>query len=76
MKIPYVNKTEDGSIMIEFVKEDRRFNICLEKNLKESSWNYIQKGKHLSAISNPLPTDMMNYLKVFFGDDDEGEITP
>jgi hypothetical protein len=23
-----------------------------------------------------LPTDMMNYLKVFFGDDDEGEITP
>jgi hypothetical protein len=73
MKMPYVNKTDDGSIMIEFIKEDMRFNICLEKDLKESSWNFVGKtGEHLHMECDSLPEKMIKYMKMFF---EEGEDT-
>jgi len=74
MKMPYIYKTDDGSIMIEFIKEDRRFNICLEKILEESSWNFVGKtGEHMHMECDLLPEKMIKYMKMFFEDDKEGE---
>jgi len=71
MKIPYVYEADDGSIMIEFIKEDKRFNICIEKDLKESSWNFVRKiGEHMDTECDSLPDNMIKYMKIFF---EEGE---
>jgi len=66
MKKPYITESDDGSIMIEFHKKDRRFCICLEKNLSESSWNYV--SYHDVMECEELPENMIKFLKEF----DEG----
>jgi hypothetical protein len=43
---PIINKCEDGSVLIEFIKKDWRFYLAIEKDLKESSWGFCaREGK-------------------------------
>lgn len=66
MKKPYITECEDGSILIEFIKEDKRFSICLEVNLDTSSWNYID-SRYIVGVGE-LPEKMIEFLKEFYKD--------
>jgi hypothetical protein len=38
----FICKSEDGSILIEWVFDHKRINIHIEKDYKESGWNVIE----------------------------------
>jgi len=66
MNIPHVTQGEDGAIWIEFSKNDRRFTIVIEKDITQSSWNYV--SYHGTMECENLPEAMIKFLKEF----DEG----
>ena len=43
MNKPFVTELDDGTILIEFIKDDRRFGINLENDFSESGWYYASK---------------------------------
>ena len=57
---PWVQKTEDGDILIEWVTKDCRFGITLGKDISadESGWYYISRCKHLLNGNGPLPKEL------------------
>lgn len=64
MQKPIITEHEDGSIDICFLKESARFSICLENNLSESSWNYVDKNWDMQC--DLLPDKMIEYLEKFY----------
>ena len=64
MQKPFISENEDGSINLEWIKEDKRFTICLENDLQESSWNFVSKNYDFAGYT--LPEKMIEYLNKFF----------
>ena len=66
---PYVLKSEDGSITVEWIHKDCRFAINIEKDPKESSWYFVAKEpkswKERSFImeGDLLPPDVLELFK-------------
>jgi len=62
---PHVSRAHDGSLWIEWIKGDEsRFSIIIEADLKESSWNFVSKGK---ALNGKLPKKMVKAIQEHFG---------
>lgn len=69
MKKPYVTESEDGSIWIEFTKDNKRFFITLENNLDESGWGYVSKENgDLDMECDSLEPRMLEYIKKFYNE--------
>jgi hypothetical protein len=63
MKAPGILVGEDGSIVIEWIKKDRRFAIYIEADPTESSWYYVEKGK--DPEGDLLPIEIVEALKKY-----------
>ena len=61
---PYDHFSEDGTLWIEFNKDDKRFYICVENNLEDSSWGYVDKTGVM--IAHDLEPEFLKYLKKFY----------
>jgi hypothetical protein len=65
IQTPIVYTGDDKSILIEWVKDDKRFGICIEYNIDDSGWYFVSKNIEESVV-NALPEDFTKYLKKFF----------
>lgn len=56
---PHIVFPEDGSVLIEWIEEGRRFGISLEPNIEESGWYYVSKGE---MEFGSLPEKLIDWL--------------
>jgi hypothetical protein len=66
---PHITECEDGSIVIEWIKKDKRFGIAIEHKPEQSSWFYASKGnkpEDWESACNILSGDLVEYLIKFF----------
>jgi len=61
---PHAHFSEGGTLWIEFNKDDKRFYICLEENLEDSSWGYVDKTGEM--VAHDLEADFLKYLNKFY----------
>lgn len=59
---PYIQKQLDGSILFEWIHQNCRFGISLEKDIKDSSWYFVSKKPFFSEGSY-LPKEFIDQLK-------------
>lgn len=62
---PFVNKLDDGSLLIEWATKNERFMISIEPDLKESSWCFVAKerwGFPMLSESGYLPKELLELL--------------
>lgn len=57
---PYLSRTDSGSVIIEWVSDEARFGINVEKDLKESGWFYVSKSG--VADCGELPDELRDAL--------------
>jgi hypothetical protein len=65
MQKPHIIENEDGSIVIEWIKKEKRFGICIENDLRQSSWYFASKeNPELEMACNQ--DEIVEYMKKYF----------
>ena len=67
---PHIIECEDGSLLLEWIKDSARFAICIEPDIYESSWYYVEKDGVVPQ-SDYLPLKMINYIMMFMEKESE-----
>jgi len=57
---PHIAHCDDGSILFEWIAKDRRFGICIDANIKDSSWFYVNKDGVNEC--GDLPEELLSYF--------------
>jgi hypothetical protein len=65
MQRPTIVEFTDGSIVIEFIKNHKRFGISIETEGDESGWYYVTREESTGTM---LPPDMIEALKKFIAE--------
>jgi hypothetical protein len=64
---PLYHKSDDGSILFEWIEKNHRFGISIEKDIKESSWYFIGRSgffRHAGLMEGGvLPDEFLSLLK-------------
>lgn len=54
---PYVFCGEDEGITVEWISDYRRFGISIDKNIKDSSWWYVDRDHNMEC--GDLPEELL-----------------
>lgn len=66
----HVAELQDGSVLLEWIFEDRRLTFALETNISESSWNYLTTPRYGNtyALGDKPIERADNILRMVLGD--------
>lgn len=63
---PYIYSDREKYIFLDWTKDNNQsFTICLNENLEESEWAYVNDKNNIE-VSGKLPPRMIKYLKEYF----------
>lgn len=64
MQKPNIVELEDGGILIEWVKETKRFGITIERNISDSGWYFVSKeGEESDYLSFGMLVNLEEYFE-------------